>query len=388
MLSTQYGSIQINEDPYETWKIAISSHLQTMDQPKQIDEQTLASKVSVIALIFIGQIPLGRISILSSNTSDRWFKAISNITAFSLLNIWSLRKIESTHSKIPLWTKIKAVFGGVISQIPVISMAYIYNGKSTLYGFLAGVANLPIPILSLMMDHSEPLTPIQQRLIDELSANEEAWRLHAEQNDHNNANIALFNRVETINENCCEKAIHITVKALGATLATANIIFNATVGFKFAQEWTDKSLICTAVAALTAYSTARYFQGLVGIASRVYTHVIDRFRGTPKAPLSFQMQPQWFVPLWMLTFTLSSFPYDPSLKACHDNYEGVFRDIMKILVPAGLGLIICNAITDLVNDAVLLGIQRCGTEDQKRLVHRHQQLEHCKKWIASHPTPP
>jgi hypothetical protein len=121
----------------------------------------------------------------------------------------------------------------------------------------------------------------------------------------------------------------------------------------------------------------------MGTATRAYNYSVDRLNGVATPSISSRLKPKLTMALWLLSLSLTVFSYNPSMIACRDNYTGRVRDGMMVLVPAGLYLLIANAITDLVDEIVLVGVGSWGSEEQKLIVQLHNQLQHFKREVVA-----
>lgn len=351
------------------------------EKPTPRSQSQLVLKTSSIALIIIGQFPLSVISFKrQSNPAIQWMSTASNIFGFSMLNIWAFKKILKTHSSVPLYINIFAALGGMISLIPITYFAYSYNEKNPYSAILVLLAHAPTSIYSfrLMLD---PQQKKKQALIDQLSHNENAWIQSTKSKKQ--APSLLLKKITIKDRELCDHIGYFGAKSIGSVLASANTLFSGTFAFKFTQQWTHfkpmQYLVGTMAAACNA---ALYFKGMMGTTSRLYTATMSYFQGKADLHLSYQLQSKLSVALFFVALALNALSYSPAVTACEDNYTGPLRDMMAFLVPTGLNVMIANALADLVDELILIGLSQWGSEEKKLIIQLHNQLEALQNAIA------
>jgi len=403
----------------------------------------LGQTVAVV-LGFGGRVPF--ISIArkaSANVAYGWALAGFNTVSFAALFSWSMLKmvngftepISSEEARllsrkqnpcIKLTVYVASVFLGVLSLIPQAYFAYVYNSKNFIYPATLLICDSGLPSLSMKMTFDKLLSPketdtfvLQTRLelinlvqqfqeqiittpLDE--ANElKRMTLREEgaiidQSVYELLEVAMTNsyRREEPSGLSCKKVTMGIIQGIaglvGVVLAIAQLALLFVACVKF-MEMVGAGAVAgyilgTAVSLVNAYLAYNILVlGPINLAKRGVNLVTCQF--TPSLPekisaLSFYI-------LMTIGTVFACFSYGPN-KTFAEDYFGQYKagnlnagDAMEVILPAGVAVLIINAVGDIFGDIIKAIASKKGTQSTKDLIYLDNRLDRLKRLFADAP---
>lgn len=402
------------------------------------------SRAAAVILGLSGRIPFIRIAQkATTNVAYGWALAGINATSFGVLFSWSMLKMvndftekisseearllsRKQNSSFKSIVFIASVFVGILSLLPQAYFAYVYNKKNFIYPAALLICDSGLPSLSIKMTFDKLFSPketdqfvlqtrsklinlveqLQEQMIANMSSETselkkmvlKEGRTVGDQSVYQLFEVSMENshKVNTHSTLSCKKITTLTAQGtaslVGAVLVVAQLalFFVASVKFMDMVKAGKVSgyILGTAVALINAHL---FFNILVLGPMNLAKRGVNLVTCQAAPSLIEKINAGVFYILMTIGTVFACFSYGPT-KTFAEDYFGEYEvgnlnvgDAMEVILPAGVAMLIINAMGDIIGDIIKGIASKKGTQSTKDLIYLDAKLDRLKRLFAEAP---